>query len=216
MVATNTNSQTNSSKPASGGLISERSGEPKPRRTSRSAPRKLLAVMAGLMDLMVDGLAPGVKRQRRAYESIVVGAGPAGTAAAICAASEGVDTLIVEAGQAERGATVIDAAIHAGVQDRSRSCCSMAARQPQRWPGTGASGLSCSIVGITSIWVTRSILSRILKTALVYHESDRTRMEAKSNLFEYMEVFYNRARKHSHLGYRSPVQFENLAHGKTI
>ena len=41
-------------------------------------------------------------------------------------------------------------------------------------------------------------------------------MEAKSNLFEYMEGFYNRVRKHSHLGYRSPVQFENLAHGKTI
>ncbi|MCI0830995.1 MAG: FAD-dependent oxidoreductase [Chloroflexi bacterium] len=30
---------------------------------------------------------------------IVVGAGPAGTSAAICAASEGVNTLIIEAGQ---------------------------------------------------------------------------------------------------------------------
>ena len=101
MVTTNTNSQADSSKPASGDLTAKQSGEPKTKRTSRSAPRKLLAVMAGLMDLMVDGLAPGVKKQRRAYELIVVGAGPAGTAAAICAASEGVDTLIVEAGQAE-------------------------------------------------------------------------------------------------------------------
>ena len=69
-------------------------------------------MMAGLMDLMVDGLAPGVKKQRRAYELIVVGAGPAGTSAAICAASEGIDTLIIEAGQAagqtNRGAQFIE------------------------------------------------------------------------------------------------------------
>lgn len=57
---------------------------------------------------------------------------------------------------------------------------------------------------------------RTLKTELVYHESYRTRMEAKSSLFEYMEGFYNLVRKHSYLGYRSPVQFENLAYRKTI
>jgi len=60
------------------------------------------------MDLMVEGLAPGVKIQRRSYELIVVGAGPAGTSAAICAASEGIDTLIIEAGQAEGGAQFIE------------------------------------------------------------------------------------------------------------
>ena len=35
--------------------------------------------------------------------------------------------------------------------------------------------------------------------------------EARSNAFEYIEVFYNRFRKHSSLGYKSPVQFEAMA-----
>ncbi len=35
-----------------------------------------------------------------------------------------------------------------------------------------------------------------------------TRAEAKSMLFDYIEVFYNRQRRHSALGYRSPLQFE--------
>ena len=47
-----------------------------------------------------------------------------------------------------------------------------------------------------------------LKTELVYHETYRTHMEAKNSLFEYMEVFYNRVRKHSALGYKSPEQYE--------
>lgn len=48
-----------------------------------------------------------------------------------------------------------------------------------------------------------------LKTELVYFETYRTRAEAKQSIFEYIEVFYNRIRKHSALGYLSPVQFEN-------
>ena len=47
-----------------------------------------------------------------------------------------------------------------------------------------------------------------LKTELVYHEAYRTRLEAKASLFEYMEVFYNRFRKHSSLGYKSPEEYE--------
>lgn len=47
-----------------------------------------------------------------------------------------------------------------------------------------------------------------LKTELVYHESYRTRTEAKTSIFEYIEVFYNRFRKHSSLGYKSPEQYE--------
>jgi putative transposase len=49
-----------------------------------------------------------------------------------------------------------------------------------------------------------------LKRELVYRESYRTRDEAKQSLFEYIEVFYNRQRRHSSLGYLSPLQFENL------
>lgn len=47
-----------------------------------------------------------------------------------------------------------------------------------------------------------------LKTELVYWERYETRQEAQMSLFEYIEVFYNRQRLHSSLGYLSPVEFE--------
>jgi len=49
-----------------------------------------------------------------------------------------------------------------------------------------------------------------LKTELVYFENYQTREEAKSSIFEYIEVFYNRERRHSALNYVSPVNFEQL------
>jgi len=49
-----------------------------------------------------------------------------------------------------------------------------------------------------------------LKTELVYHEKYRTREEAKKSIFEYIEVFYNRGRRHSALNYATPVDFERL------
>ena len=47
-----------------------------------------------------------------------------------------------------------------------------------------------------------------LKTELVYRDQFKTRQEAKAKIFEYIEVFYNRQRRHSSLGYKSPVDFE--------
>ena len=47
-----------------------------------------------------------------------------------------------------------------------------------------------------------------LKTELVDHEDYRTKGEAKQSLFEYIEVFYNRRRRHSYLGYISPAEYE--------
>jgi len=47
-----------------------------------------------------------------------------------------------------------------------------------------------------------------LKKELVHHERYGTRQEARQSLFEYIEVFYNRIRRHSTLGYVSPEQFE--------
>jgi transposase InsO family protein len=47
-----------------------------------------------------------------------------------------------------------------------------------------------------------------LKRELVHHESYADREEARRSLFEYIEVFYNRRRRHSTLGYRSPADFE--------
>jgi transposase InsO family protein len=47
-----------------------------------------------------------------------------------------------------------------------------------------------------------------LKRELVYHRQYRTRDEATQDIFEYIEVFYNRLRRHSTLGYYSPAEFE--------
>ena len=52
-----------------------------------------------------------------------------------------------------------------------------------------------------SFWAT-------LKTELVHHEHYATRQEARQSIFEYIEVFYNRKRLHSSLGYVSPEAFE--------
>jgi transposase InsO family protein len=49
---------------------------------------------------------------------------------------------------------------------------------------------------------------KTLKTELVYHQRYATRQEAVSSIFEYIEVFYNRQRRHSSLGYLSPEAFE--------
>lgn len=50
-----------------------------------------------------------------------------------------------------------------------------------------------------------------LKTELVHHRSYATREEARRDLFAYVEGFYNRARLHSGLGYRTPVEAEQRA-----
>ncbi|WP_372171855.1 IS3 family transposase [Xanthomonas axonopodis] len=47
-----------------------------------------------------------------------------------------------------------------------------------------------------------------LKQELTHHEQFVSLDEARAKLFTYIEVFYNRQRLHSALGYRSPVEFE--------
>ncbi len=47
-----------------------------------------------------------------------------------------------------------------------------------------------------------------LKLELVYESAWQTRAEARADVFEYVEVFYNGQRLHSSLGYLSPVAFE--------
>ena len=49
-----------------------------------------------------------------------------------------------------------------------------------------------------------------LKTELVYLTQFKTRDEARKEIFEYIEVFYNRQRLHSTLGYRSPEEYERI------
>jgi len=47
-----------------------------------------------------------------------------------------------------------------------------------------------------------------LKLELAYRSHWRSRTQARSEVFEYIELFYNRQRRHSALGYLSPHQFE--------
>ena len=47
-----------------------------------------------------------------------------------------------------------------------------------------------------------------LKTEWVYGKGYATREEAKQDLFKYIEMFYNRQRRHASLGYVSPTEFE--------
>lgn len=47
-----------------------------------------------------------------------------------------------------------------------------------------------------------------LKTEHVYFERYQTRKQAKKSIFEYIEIFYNRLRRHSTLGYKTPLAFE--------
>ena len=54
-----------------------------------------------------------------------------------------------------------------------------------------------------------SFFSR-LKSELIHDRHFATRRQAQSAIFEYIEVFYNRQRLHSALGYRSPLEFEAL------
>jgi transposase InsO family protein len=47
-----------------------------------------------------------------------------------------------------------------------------------------------------------------LRKELIHHEDYATRGEARASIFESIEVFYNRIRRHSSLGYQSPDEFE--------
>ena len=47
-----------------------------------------------------------------------------------------------------------------------------------------------------------------LKTELVMHCDYKTRAEARASVFDYVEVFYNRQRRHSSVRYQAPIAFE--------
>jgi len=74
-------------------------------------------------------------------------------------------------------------------------------------------GITCSMSRKGNCWdnaVVESFFSS-LKMELVHTRSFRTRKEAMLALFEYIEVFYNRRRCHSSLGYLSPAEYERTA-----
>ena len=72
-------------------------------------------------------------------------------------------------------------------------------------------GFTCSMSRKGNCWdnaVAESFFHSI-KTELVYTERYATRESAKQSVFEYIEVYYNRVRRHSAIGSIAPAIFEN-------
>jgi putative transposase len=55
-----------------------------------------------------------------------------------------------------------------------------------------------------------------LETELLDRTTFRTRADARLAVFDYIEVFYNRQRRHSALGYLSPAEFERRYRPKDV
>lgn len=73
-------------------------------------------------------------------------------------------------------------------------------------------GIVCSMSRKGNCWDNAVMESffHTLKTELIYHRNYVTRTQARRELFEYIEVFYNRIRVHSSIEYMSPDNYEKL------
>jgi len=49
-----------------------------------------------------------------------------------------------------------------------------------------------------------------LKVELIYQNTYQTRNQARRDIFEYIEIFYNRERLHSSISYCSPEEYEKM------
>jgi transposase InsO family protein len=80
----------------------------------------------------------------------------------------------------------------------------------------GRHGITCSMSRVAQCWDNAPVESFFasLKRELVHSERYTTRDEARASIFEYVEVFYNRVRRHSSLGYVSPAEFERTHNPK--
>ena len=79
-------------------------------------------------------------------------------------------------------------------------------------------GIRCSMSRTGNCWdnaVMESFFSR-LKVELIYAENYKTREEVQRGLFEYIELFYNRKRRHSAIGYMSPMEYEQQYQPGTV
>ena len=73
-----------------------------------------------------------------------------------------------------------------------------------------ANDIRCSMSRKGNCWdnaVAESFF-HTLKVELIHGKTYNTRQEAKTAIFEYIEGFYNRQRRHSYLGYLSPDEYE--------
>ncbi len=80
----------------------------------------------------------------------------------------------------------------------------------------GRHGITCSMSGVAQCWDNAPVESFFasLKRELVHDEQYTTREQARASIFEYVEVFYNRVRRHSSLGFLSPVEYERTHNPK--
>ena len=71
-------------------------------------------------------------------------------------------------------------------------------------------GVTCSMSRSGNVWDNAAMESFFssLKTERTARKTYRTRDQAKADVFDYIERFYNAKRRHSTLGYLSPMQFE--------
>jgi putative transposase len=71
-------------------------------------------------------------------------------------------------------------------------------------------GITCSMSRAGEVWDNSAMESFFssLKTERTARKNYRTRDEARADVFDYIETFYNTKRRHSTLGYLSPVQYE--------
>lgn len=71
-------------------------------------------------------------------------------------------------------------------------------------------GITCSMSRAGEVWDNSAMESFFssLKTERTARKNYRTRDEARADVFDYVETFYNTKRRHSTLGYLSPVQYE--------
>ena len=73
-------------------------------------------------------------------------------------------------------------------------------------------GILCSMSCKGNCWDNAVMESfyRTLKVELIYQKKYETRIEAQRDIFEYIEIFYNRERLHSSIGYHSPEEYEKM------
>ena len=71
-------------------------------------------------------------------------------------------------------------------------------------------GITCSMSRSDNVWDNAAMESFFssLKTERTARKVYRTRDDAKAGVFDYTERFYNQKRRHSTIGYLSPVEFE--------
>ena len=74
-------------------------------------------------------------------------------------------------------------------------------------------GVTCSMSRSGNVWDNAAMESFFssLKTERIGKKIYRTRAQAKADVFDYIECFYNPTRRHSTLGYLSPIDFEREA-----